>query len=328
MGGDFGPRVAVSGALDALDRHPQLNIILVGDERIISQYLPPHAANYGSRLMVEHAPDVIAMDEKPSVALRHKRESSLWRTIDLVHSGVAAGCVSAGNTGALMAVGRHLLKTHSGIDRPAMVTAIPTQNGHCYLLDIGANVDSNSHHLLQFACMGSVLSEAVDGVDSPRVGLLNIGHEDIKGNEQVKQANLVLTEQEGLNYIGYVEADQVYSGSVDVVVCDGFVGNVMLKASEGTASFIADRIRSIFQSSWYFKFLGLMGRPLIYQLRKQMDPGRYNGATFLGLTGVLVKSHGSVTPRTFRYAIERAMYEIENGLPERIRQGLIDSVLE
>ncbi|MFL0796564.1 MAG: phosphate acyltransferase PlsX [Cellvibrionaceae bacterium] len=328
MGGDFGPRVAVRGALEALDRHPQLNIVLVGDERAISEQLPSNAARYGSRLLVEHAESVIAMDEKPSSALRNKRDSSLWQAIELVNSGGASGCVSAGNTGALMAVGRYLLKTHGGIDRPAMVTAMPTQSGHCYLLDIGANVDSNSHHLLQFAVMGSVLAESVDGTQSPRVGLLNIGHEDIKGNEQVKQANMVLAQQPNLNYIGYVEADAVYSGVADVVVCDGFVGNVLLKASEGTASLIASRIRSIFTSSWYFKFVGLMGLPLVNQLRKQMDPGRYNGATFLGLAGVLVKSHGNVTPRSFRYAIERAMYESENNLPERICKGLDDAILE
>ncbi len=182
MGGDFGPRVAVRGALDALDCHPQLNIVLVGDERAISEQLPSNAAAFGSRLMVEHAESVIAMDEKPSSALRNKRDSSLWQAIELVNTGGAAGCVSAGNTGALMAVGRYLLKTHAGIDRPAMVTAMPTQTGYCYLLDIGANVDSNSHYLLQFAIMGSALAEAVDGIVAQRVWLLNSGNDDIKGN--------------------------------------------------------------------------------------------------------------------------------------------------
>ena len=265
------------------------------------------------------------MDDQPAQALRGKPDSSMRISLELVRDGVARACVSAGNTGALMALSRHVLKTLPGIDRPAMVTAIPTQAGFCHLLDLGANVDCSAEHLYQFAVMGSVTAEAL-GTVSPRVALLNVGTEEVKGNQQVKLAASLLQQSQGLNYIGFVEGDGLYRGEADVVVCDGFVGNVLLKSSEGLAAMIAGRIEVLFKSSLVAKMVGTLALPLLRRLQGELAPAKHNGASFVGLQGIVVKSHGAAGPEGFKSAIRRALQEIDENLPERL-QGRLEEHL-
>ena len=245
-----------------------------------------------ARLTITPASETIGMDEKPAAALRGKPDSSMRVALELLRDGKVQACVSAGNTGALMALSRYVLKTLPGIDRPAMVAAIPTQKGYCQLLDLGANVDCSAEHLFQFAVMGSVAAEAL-GVARPRVALLNIGTEDIKGNQQVKLAATLLQGARGLNYIGFVEGDGLYRGEADVVVCDGFVGNILLKSSEGLATMIATRIEALFKQSLASRLVGALALPLMRRLQADLAPARHNGASFIGLQGIVVKSHGS-----------------------------------
>jgi glycerol-3-phosphate acyltransferase PlsX len=270
-----------------------------------------------------HASEVITMDERPSQALRGKPDSSMRVALGLLAEGKAHACVSAGNTGALMALSRFVLKTLPGIDRPAMVAAMPTRSGYCQLLDLGANVDCTAEHLYQFAVMGSVAAEAL-GVVRPRVALLNVGTEDIKGNQQVKLAAGLLQPAPGLNYIGFVEGDGLYRGEADVVVCDGFVGNVLLKSSEGLALMIGERIERLFRRNLLSRLVGLMARPVLGRLKADLAPARHNGASFLGLQGIVVKSHGSADAQGFQSAIQRALIEIQENLPQRLRGRLED----
>ena len=261
------------------------------------------------------------MDERPAQVLRGKPDSSMRQALELVRGGEAQACVSAGNTGALMALSRYLLKTLPGIDRPAMVTAMPTATGSCHLLDLGANVDCTAEHLYQFAVMGAVAAEAL-GVVRPRVALLNVGTEEIKGNQQVKLASGLLRQVRELNYIGFVEGDGLYRGEADVVVCDGFVGNVVLKASEGLAALIAARLEAQFRSSPLARLAGMLALPLLRRLRDDLRPAQHNGASFLGLQGIVVKSHGAAGPEGFRSAIRRALAEIRENLPQRLHGRL------
>ncbi len=321
MGGDHGPSVVVPAALNALVHFPDLELILVGDRKQIEPRLRRAAANMRERLHIRHAAEVVAMDEPPSQALRNKKDSSMRVAINLVKEGQAAACVSAGNTGALMATGRYVLKTLSGIDRPAIIAALPSKQGHTQMLDLGANVDCTAEHLYEFAVMGSVVCEVVDGIDQPRIGLLNIGQEIIKGNEQVKQAGARL-EQSDLNYIGYVEGDDIYLGGVDVVVCDGFVGNVSLKTSEGVAKLVSGLMRSEFKRNPLTKLAGLVAQPVMRGLRKRIDPRLYNGASLVGLRGVVIKSHGGTDRIGFENAIRIARLEAEANVPERISNNL------
>jgi phosphate acyltransferase len=263
----------------------------------------------------------VAMEELPAVALRNKRDSSMRKSIDLVKLGSAAACVSAGNTGALMATARYVLKTLAGIDRPAIATALPSLFGHTHMLDLGANVDVEAAHLYQFAVMGSVLVTSIDGVEAPRVGLLNIGSEAMKGNDRVREAAHLL-EKSSLNYIGFVEGNDVYCSDVDVVVCDGFVGNVALKTSEGVARMIADNIRAEFRRSWITRLRGLAALPVLNRFRNRIDPRRYNGASLLGLQGVVIKSHGGADELAFQNAIRIARKEAEANVPQRIDKQL------
>lgn len=249
MGGDFGPRSIVQACIASLSATPSLHLTLVGQHSLLEELIASHPAVDRARLTVTAASETISMDEKPAAALRGKPDSSMRVALELLRDGKVQACVSAGNTGALMALSRHVLKTLPGIDRPAMVAAIPTQKGYCQLLDLGANVDCSAEHLLQFAVMGSVAAEAL-GVVRPRVALLNIGTEDIKGNQQVKLAATLLQGARGLNYIGFVEGDGLYRGEADVVVCDGFVGNILLKSSEGLATMIATRIGPCSSKTW------------------------------------------------------------------------------
>jgi glycerol-3-phosphate acyltransferase PlsX len=309
MGGDYGPRVTVAAALEFLADSPDASVVLVGQGDAIDAQLRRRKAQAHARLRVRHTTEVVAMDEPPAQALRGKKDSSMRVAVDLVKDGSAHACVSAGNTGALMAISRFVLKTLPGIDRPAIVSVLPTMKGSTYVLDLGANVDCTPEHLLQFGLMGAALVAAVEHKDRPSVGLLNIGSEDIKGNETVKQAAELLRDS-GLNFIGNVEGDGVYKGTADVVVCDGFVGNVALKTSEGLAQMLARFLREEFTRNAFTRLAALVAWPVIARFRKRVDPRRYNGATLLGLRGIVVKSHGSADRYAFRRALERAADEV------------------
>ncbi len=322
MGGDFGPKVTVPAALEALKEHPQLKLILVGNSQELEKILAAHHAKVNDRLVIRHASEQVAMDELPSQALRTKKDSSMRVAINLVKEGVARACVSAGNTGALMATARFVLKTLPGIDRPAIITSFPAigKDKEVRVLDLGANVDSCADHLYQFAVMGSVLVSVLDNIERPKVGLLNIGQEEIKGNDQVKQTAQLLTESDGINYYGYVEGDAIFSGVVDVVVCDGFVGNVALKTIEGMAKLLSAFAKEEFKRTPFSRMAALIAWPVLSRLKKRMDPGRRNGASFIGLQGIVIKSHGSANVMAFAHAIHEAVVEVENNIPQRIGQ--------
>ncbi|MEA3410563.1 MAG: phosphate acyltransferase PlsX [Pseudomonadota bacterium] len=322
MGGDFGPSVTVPAACNAMEHHPGLHLILVGDTGAIKAELSRLGVSESDRLRVRHASEIVEMDDPPAHALRGKKDSSMRVAINLVKEGESDAIVSAGNTGALMATARFVLKTLSGIDRPAIMTALPSVTGKTHMLDLGANVDCRAEHLFQFAAMGSVLANAVDGIERPRVGLLNVGQEAIKGNDQVKEANALLQDS-SLNYIGYVEGDDIYcGGNVDVVVCDGFVGNVSLKSSEGVAKMITQIIKDGFGRNVLTKAAGLVAVPVLRRVFKQMDPRTYNGASLLGLKGIAVKSHGGADAFSFENAIRIAHIEATESVPVRMERQL------
>jgi glycerol-3-phosphate acyltransferase PlsX len=328
MGGDHGPSVVVPAALKQLDREPELRIILVGDREVLERELKSCGRLGDDRLRVHHASQKVEMDEPPAQALRNKKDSSMRVAINLVKQGEAGACVSAGNTGALMATARYVLKTLPGVDRPAIIAALPTITGHTHVLDLGANVDCSAEHLFQFAVMGSVLVAAVDGNARPRVGLLNIGEEAIKVNKQVKEVATLLSRSDAVNYIGYVEGDDIYKGSADVVVCDGFVGNVALKTSEGVARMISHFMRQEFTRNWLTRIAGLLALPVLRAFRNRVDPRRYNGASLVGLQGIVVKSHGSADELSFANAIQVARREAQKNVPERISHQLSSLLLE
>lgn len=322
MGGDFGPSVTVPAAFAALEKYPHLEILLFGREPELTPIVAEWTGQVRQRLTICNCDQVVSMGDKPTQALRGKKSSSMRLAIDSLKAHAVDACVSAGNTGALMAIGCYVLKTSPGIDRPAICVSMPTGSGHTYLLDLGANVDNCSEHLHQFALMGSVLSEVLDDVAEPRVALLNIGHEEIKGNEQVKFAAQLIGQDPRLNYVGYIEADRLLDGDADVIVCDGFVGNVALKASEGTARLIAFKARHVFNSNLYTRALGWLVKPLLQRVQQQINPETYNGAYFLGLQGVLVKSHGAASAAGFQHAIECAILQIENRMVEHLDHAL------
>lgn len=322
MGGDFGPEVIVPAALNALKKHDDLNLILVGDQATIEDQLEQASSSQSDRLKIHHATQVVEMSEPPAQALRSKKDSSMRVAINLVKDGQAQACVSAGNTGALMATARYVLHTLAGIDRPAIITTLPSLNGHTHMLDLGANVDCKAENLFQFAVMGSVLASAVDDIASPRVGLLNVGSEAIKGNDQVKEANILLQNSE-LNYIGYVEGDDIFCGEVDVISCDGFVGNVSLKTSEGVAKLISSYAKKSFTKNLFTKFIALLATPVLNEFKNSIDPRRYNGASLLGLKGIVIKSHGGADVFSFEHAISIAYIEAKTSVPT-----LIDKQLE
>ena len=317
MGGDHGPHVTVPAALNFLKSNSDVDVVLVGLRDAIEAELKARGSRSSPRLRVHHASEVVLMDESPALALRNKKDSSIRVAVELVKNGEAHACVSAGNTGALMAVSRFVLKMLPGIDRPAIIAALPSMRGSTYVLDLGANVDCGPEHLLQFAIMGATLVAAVEHKDRPSVGLLNIGEEDIKGNEVVKKAAELLRASE-VNFIGNIEGGGIYKGEADVVVCDGFVGNVMLKASEGMVQMVRSFIRQEFMRSVIARLAGVIVMPAIYAFRKRLDPRRFNGATLLGLKGIVVKSHGSADVFGFERAIERAMEEVRNEVLHRL----------
>ncbi len=320
MGGDHGPSVTVPAALACASSG--LRIILVGQESLLRAELRKHSATDHALITVRHAPQQVEMNESPAYALRSKKQSSMRVAINLVKQGDADACVSAGNTGALMVTAKHVLQTLPGIDRPAICTRLPTVHGQVHMLDLGANVDSRAEHLLQFAIMGSVLCTVVDQIQHPRVALLNIGAEEIKGNEQVKEAARLLSTSH-LNYIGFVEGTGVFMDRVDVVVCDGFVGNVALKASEGAAQLIHHCTRQAFRRTLWARLCGWLALPVWHQLSRQIDPRRYNGASLLGLTGIVVKSHGGVDATAFANAIRVAQSEVRHAVPQHISRYFI-----
>lgn len=321
MGGDHGVSVVVPAALEVLDEHDDLHLILVGDQEAIRQELAKQKRVSNARLDIRHASQRVEMDEPPAQALRGKKDSSMRVAIDLVKEGTAHACVSAGNTGALMATARYVLKTLPGIDRPAIVTTLPTIKGHTHVLDLGANVDTTAEHLFQFAIMGSVLTSAVDNIARPTVGLLNIGAEAIKGNEQVKQASALLASS-NLNYIGFVEGDDIYAGVADVIVCDGFVGNVALKTSEGVARMLTHFLKLEFSRTPLTRLAALVAMPVLKKFRARMDPRRYNGASFIGLQGIVIKSHGGADSLAFASAIREAIIEVRKGVIQGISKQL------
>lgn len=319
MGGDHGAHVTVPAALEILRRDPAVNIILVGLTEAIEFELHACRSRVGPRLRIHHASEVVTMDDPPAQALRGKKDSSMRVAINLVKSGEANACVSAGNTGALMAISRFVLKTLPGIDRPAIASMLPSLKGHVHVLDLGANVDCTAEHLLQFGIMGAMLASALEHKENPSVGLLNIGEEDIKGNDVVKRAGELLRNSH-LNFYGNVEGDDIYKGTTDVVVCDGFVGNVALKTSEGLAQMMGKFLRQEFRRNLFTKFLGLLAMPVLSAFKKRMDHRRYNGASLLGLRGIVVKSHGSADSFAFQFAIEAAVEEVRNGVLRRITE--------
>lgn len=322
MGGDHGPHVTVPAALALQRARADVAVILVGRREALEAELARCGAVAGPRLRVQHAGEVVTMDEPPAQALRYKKDSSMRVAVNLVKSGAAHACVSAGNTGALMATSRYVLKTLPGIDRPAIATVLPNmRGGGTYVLDLGANVDCTPEQLMQFGVMGAMLVAAIEHRERPTVGLLNIGVEDIKGNETVKLAGELLRDS-GLNFHGNVEGDDIFKGTTDVVVCDGFVGNSVLKASEGVVHMIVAFLRQEFTRSIFRRFAGLVALPVLKALRRRMDPGRYNGASLLGLRGVVIKSHGSADAYSFGKALERAVEEVRNDVIQRIARRM------
>jgi len=319
MGGDYGIDVTVPAAILALQRHSDLQLMLVGDQELLHQKLTTLAYT-SERLIIQHASEQVMMDESPSKALRGKKDSSMRVAINLVKEGRAQAIVSAGNTGALMATAHFVLKTIAGVDRPAIIAALPTATADkkVRVLDLGANVDSEAAHLHQFAVMASVLVRELDGIAKPRIGLLNIGSEAIKGNEQVKLADQLLVQNQHINYIGYVEGDQIFKNVADVVVCDGFIGNVALKCIEGIAKLIAHYAKQAFTKNIFTKIIALIALPILRSLTKELDPGRHNGASLIGLQGIVIKSHGSAKTKSFAQAIEEAICEVEKNVPQLI----------
>ncbi|WP_445003187.1 phosphate acyltransferase PlsX [Halomonas mongoliensis] len=327
MGGDLGPRATVRGAASAALQDSRLALRLYGPRRQLEQEiscLPRRLAAAGSRLEVVDAAGIIAPGQRPSDALRHGGHSSMAAMLEAVAGGEAAAGVSAGNTGALMALGRRALGTVADIPRPAISTAIPTRDqGRCYLLDLGANVEASAERLVDFALMGELMARHVDGLAAPRVALLNVGVEGTKGTASVREADARLRALAGLDYRGYVEGDGIFSGDVDVVVCDGFVGNAVLKASEGVARMLVARVQTTFEAHWSSRLVGLLARPALRRLRGELDPVRYNGASLLGLAGIVVKSHGSADAIGFHYAVQRAVQEVRHDLPRCLAAGLV-----
>lgn len=327
MGGDAGTESIVSAVAIALQTSSSVQLVLVGDEPRIKQALEAQNLNQEPRVRVHHTSEVILSDDSPASVLRNKKDSSMRVAIQMVADGEADACVSAGNTGALMGLARYILKMLPGIDRPAICTTLPNKYGRVHWLDLGANVDSSAEQLVQFAVMGSALCAVVDGIEKPEVGLLNNGSEAIKGNEQVKKAAELLKESP-INYIGYVEGDDIYNGKVDVVACDGFVGNVALKASEGLAHLIRGLLKEHFSKNIFTKLVALIALPVLKGVTGQIDPGKYNGASLLGLNGIVIKSHGGADAPAFANAIRIAELEVNKQLPSRIRALLAEEQTE
>lgn len=327
MSGDRGHQAVIPAALATLDRNPDLSLILVGDRAELERALAAHGGRESGRLRIEHASEVVGMWEAPARALRTKKDSSMRVAVNQVEAGNAHACVSAGNTGALMATSRFVLKTLRGIERPAIISPIPSRDGHTLMLDLGANAECTSEQLFQFAVMGAVLASAVHGVENPRVGLLNIGVEEVKGSQKIQAAGRLIADS-SLNYIGFVEGDDIYVGDVDVVVCDGFAGNVALKTSEGLGKLIAQFLEEEFSRNLFTRMAAFCAMPVLRAFRQRVDPRNYNGASFVGLQGTVIKSHGDADVVAFISAIETALIEVRQAVPGRISDLLASTLGE
>ncbi|RTR32049.1 phosphate acyltransferase PlsX [Shewanella atlantica] len=329
MGGDYGPRITVPAALQALRLYSFLNFYLVGNKTDIEKYLSQVESDVLRRIEIIHTTEVVTMSDRPAHALRNRKQSSMRLAIELVRDGKAQACLSAGNTGALMAMSKVLLKTLPGIDRPALVSCLPAVNKTpVYLLDLGANVSCCSETLFQFAVMGSVLCEAVDKNCSPKVALLNVGIEEIKGNDQVQQAGQLLQQSPQINYTGFIEGNDLFSGCVDVIVCDGFVGNITLKTSEGIARLLVHQLEKGLTKGFFVRLMAKMIAPRINSVLNQMNPDHYNGASLIGLRGIVVKSHGSADESAYLQAISLAVTEAQRRLPQMIEERLESILLD
>ena len=317
MGGDGGPSIIMPSIKDFLSQNDDIKIDIFGDEKDLSTHLDIFNKKLSKRIEIIHTDVKVLSDDSPSHALRHKKKSSMSLAIESVKNNRTQACVSAGNTGALMAISRFILGTLEGIDRPAIESMLPSLNGHTHVLDLGANIDCKAEHLYQFAVMGSVLSMILDDNDNPKVGLLNVGAENIKGNIQVKEAHNLL--QNGkLNYVGFVEGDDIFCGDIDVIVCDGFVGNIALKTSEGIAKFISSKLKDEFKRNVFTKIAGLSSSKVLNSFKKVVDPRRYNGASLLGLKGIIVKSHGGADTFAFTNSLRIALMEVKKDVPSCI----------
>ena len=326
MSGDHGLSSALPAAISAIEKMDDIYLILIGDQKQILENMPSKMKKLqDKRYSILHTDEYISMNDDILSAIRSKKKSSMRLCISAVKDKSADACVSAGNTGALMALSKIILKTISGIDRPAICTALPTKKGHMHMLDLGANIESTSEHLYQFAIMGSALVKSLEESSNPRIGLLNIGSEEFKGNETIKSAGTMM-QTSALNYGGYVEGDDIFEGNYDVIVTDGFAGNIALKSIEGVANIISHFIKNEFKKNLYNKFSALISYPVMKGVRKKVDPRRYNGASLLGLQGVVVKSHGGADSYAFGRAIRTAYYEVKNEVLDKI-ESLIESKL-
>ena len=329
MGGDQGPLVTIPSAIMAIKDLSNLHLILCGDETIITTELA--RLNISQENLAQHpqlsifpTTEVVAMDEKPAFALRTKKNSSMRKALDLVYEGKAQACVSAGNTGALFSMAHFVLKTLPGVERPALISSLPTHDDdkNVFMLDLGANVFCDSHVLYQFGVMGSVMASQVDCIDKPRVALLNMGEEAIKGSDHIKLAALELSENKDINYIGFIEGSDIFSNKADVIVCDGFVGNVALKTCEGVARLVYKKSKTLFQQNILVKLLSFIVKPSLKKMFKSMNPDQYNGASLIGLRGIVVKSHGNANSTAFFSAIMEAVKEVDRQVPEKIKSSL------
>jgi len=329
MGGDQGPLVTIPSAIMAIKQLPNLHLILCGDENIITESLARAHINAEQleqhpQLSIYPTTEIVEMDEKPAVAMRTKKNSSMRKALDLVHEDKAQACVSAGNTGALFSMAHFVLKNLPGVDRPALISSLPTHDSdkHVFMLDLGANVFCDSHVLYQFGVMGSVMASQVDGIDNPRVALLNMGEESIKGSDHIKQAALELSDNEEINYIGFIEGSDIFSNKADVIVCDGFVGNVALKTCEGVARLVYQKSQTLFKDNLLARLLSVIIKPSLKKLFKSVNPDQYNGASLIGLRGIVVKSHGNANSKAFLAAILEAVQEVERQVPDKIKATL------
>ena len=329
MGGDQGPLITIPSAIMAIKSLPNLHLILCGDENIITTELA--RLNITQEALVQHeqltifpTTEVVEMDEKPAFALRTKKNSSMRKMLDLVHEGKAQACVSAGNTGALFSMAHFVLKTLAGVERPALISSLPThdKDKHVFMLDLGANVFCDSHVLYQFGVMGSVMAAQVDGIKNPRIALLNMGEESMKGSDHIKQAALELSANNDINYIGFIEGSDIFSNKADVIVCDGFVGNVALKTCEGVARLVYKKSEVLFSQNFLAKLMATIFKPSLKKLFKSVNPDQYNGASLIGLRGIVVKSHGNANSSAFYSAIMEAVKEVERQVPTKIKNSL------
>ena len=329
MGGDNGPHIIFPAALTALQQNSHLHFIFCGPLGLMSQWVNQQLPKIQNRITLSDCPENVAMDEAPAHALRHKKQSSMRRILDLVNNNEADACVSAGNTGALLSMAYYVLKTLPGIDRPALITLVPTiNNGKVYLLDLGANINCDSEVLFQYAVMGSVLAEQIANIKQPKVALLNVGSEEIKGNDQVKQTARLLTDSQNIHYIGYVEGHDIFTQKADVIVTDGFVGNIALKSWEGLVNFALQEIKNASEHNWLSKIVAKIATPLFRSIYLRMKPDQYNGASLIGLRGIVVKSHGNASSEAFLFAIREAIQQVEMHVPDKIKDKIEAALIE